>query len=409
LQKNNTRQSLFLVLLLLFFIAGLVRLFILRFDAGDIYPAYSSLRSDPLGTKALYESLENFDTIAIRRNYQLQHALEFEYDTTFFYLGVSATGGDPVSEELIEVFDRLTEAGGRLVLSFLPTYQKNEKKTAEADARKKSNPKNRNEKPAPQKEPGKKHLGAIKKHWGVGLAFFENIAIEKDEYPALDAVSNRENLPLAVSWHTNLYFDLHDPAWQVLYSFEGRPVIVERQFAKGTIVLCADSYFISNEGLWSERHPKLLIWLMGGNSRLIFDETHFGIYRRRGVAALLRHYRLQWFFAALALPALLFLWKSTASFVPHPKENLSDNTEMIAEKDAMEGLIALLRRYIRRREILQICEHEWEQAFKKNTRIRPATFERVNRMVQTQSPSAAKIKDPVKRYRTISKIISEDR
>ena len=118
LQKNNTRQSLFLVLLFLFFIAGVSRLFILRFDSGDIYPAYSSLRSDPLGTKALYESLENLDKIAIQRNYQILHALDFEYDTTFFYIGVSAADGNPVSEELIEVFDRLTQAGGRLVLSF---------------------------------------------------------------------------------------------------------------------------------------------------------------------------------------------------------------------------------------------------------------------------------------------------
>jgi hypothetical protein len=409
LQKNNTKQSIFLVLLLLFFIAGLIRLFILRFEAGDIYPPYSSLRSDPLGTKALYGSLQNFDTIAIRRNYQLLHALEFEYDTTFFYLGVSAPGGNPVSEELIEVFDRLTEAGGRLVLSFSPTYQKNGKKTSVADVKNKNNLKNRNEKPVPQKEPEKKQPIAVKKHWGIDLAFFENIAIEEDEYPALDAVSNREDLPQAVSWHTNLYFDLHNAAWQVLYASEGRPVIVERPFGKGTIVLCADSYFISNEALWSERHPELLVWLVGGNSRLIFDETHFGIYKRTGVAALLRHYRLYWFFAALALPALLFIWKRTAAFVPPRKETQSDNTEMVAEKDAVQGLIALLRRYIPRGEILQICEREWEQVFKKDARVRPATFERVKRMVQAQSPSAAKIKDPVKRYRTISEIISGDR
>ena len=36
---------------------GLIRLFKLRFEAGDVYPAYSSLRSDPLGTMAFYESL----------------------------------------------------------------------------------------------------------------------------------------------------------------------------------------------------------------------------------------------------------------------------------------------------------------------------------------------------------------
>ena len=39
------------------FVAGLIQLFLLRFKAGDVYPAYSSLRSDPLGTQVLFESL----------------------------------------------------------------------------------------------------------------------------------------------------------------------------------------------------------------------------------------------------------------------------------------------------------------------------------------------------------------
>ena len=39
------------------FFAGAARLFTLRFESGDIYPPYSSLRADPLGAMALYESL----------------------------------------------------------------------------------------------------------------------------------------------------------------------------------------------------------------------------------------------------------------------------------------------------------------------------------------------------------------
>ena len=44
----------FAVVLLLLILAGfgygLNRLFSLRFESGDIYPAYSSFRTDPLGT-----------------------------------------------------------------------------------------------------------------------------------------------------------------------------------------------------------------------------------------------------------------------------------------------------------------------------------------------------------------------
>jgi len=48
------------------FIYGLVHLFSLRFEAGDNYPPYSSLRADPLGTKALFDSLDPL--VPARRN-----------------------------------------------------------------------------------------------------------------------------------------------------------------------------------------------------------------------------------------------------------------------------------------------------------------------------------------------------
>ena len=34
---------------------------VLRFESGDVYPVYSSLRSDPLGTRAFYDSLEDLE------------------------------------------------------------------------------------------------------------------------------------------------------------------------------------------------------------------------------------------------------------------------------------------------------------------------------------------------------------
>ena len=86
MQKNNTIAAAGLVLLLLIFAAGVAHLFALRFESGDVYPAYSSLRSDPLGTKALYESLENIASLSVSRNYHLLKSLTFEPQTTFSYL-----------------------------------------------------------------------------------------------------------------------------------------------------------------------------------------------------------------------------------------------------------------------------------------------------------------------------------
>ena len=56
-----------LLLLVALFVFGLTQLFKLRFEAGDIYPEYSSLRADPLGAKALYQSLESLLAVQIGR------------------------------------------------------------------------------------------------------------------------------------------------------------------------------------------------------------------------------------------------------------------------------------------------------------------------------------------------------
>jgi hypothetical protein len=46
-----------------------------------------------------------------------------------------------------------------------------------------------------------------------------------------------------------------DSNWRVLYERGGYPVLIERVFGSGSIVLCSDSYFLSNEALRRERIP----------------------------------------------------------------------------------------------------------------------------------------------------------
>jgi hypothetical protein len=430
LQKNKTIAGVVMALLLLFFAVGVVHLFILRFESGDVYPAYSSLRSDPLGTRALYESLENIDSLSVHRNYHLFKSLTFEPQTTLFYLGVSADEFNWVSEEMMEVFDRLTRSGGRLVLTFLPVTQRYEQKAAKRSPDTKNNGDFQDKQPGDKGKPtspsgrksesqrtnghrsskdrGQPHRVSIKEHWGIGAAFKEYLPVKDDKHLAVEATSKRKDLPPVISWHTNLYFDLFDSSWQTLYSYEGLPLIVERPFGKGSILVCADSYFLSNEALWSERHPRLLVWLIGAHSNLIFDEAHFGIYKQPSVAQLIRRYRFHWFFAALAVLALLFVWKSAAYFVPPSVDDGLTGAEVVSEKDYTQGLIALLRRNIAGNQILQVCAREWGQTFKKSKRIRGNTLERIRGLVGTGTADLKKSRDPVKEYREISKVINRD-
>ena len=388
MQKNNTLQSVVLMLLLLIFVLGVIHLFMLRFKTGDIYPAYSSLRSDPLGTRALYESLKNFDIISVSRNYHSLRSLKFEPETTFFYFGVAADDYEWVPENFINVIDRLTSNGGRLVLSFRPGKGRGYQ------------PKNG--------IPQKKRI-SIREHWGIGFECAENVSTKKDNRLDLLATSTRSDLPFGISWHTNLYFRLLDNRWQVLYLCDGHPVIVERSYGRGTIMLSADSFFVSNEALWSERHPQLLTRLVGQNSNIVFDEAHFGITKSPGVVGLIRHHRLHWFLAALAAIALFFVWKNAVFFVPPPKDADSNGNDIVTEKDYTQGLVALLRRNIPSSDILQVSVQEWEQTFKKDKRLRPVTFDRIRGLIRTETTPHKKQMDPVEGYERISRIIKEDR
>ncbi len=403
--KTNTLRSVLLALLLIAFLLGVGHLFVLRFQTGDVYPPYSSLRSDPLGTRALYESLANIDDITIRRNYNFLHSLKPESDVTFFYLGTSAEPYDPLSAVLTGAFDRLMQSGGRLVVSFSPINRKYVKK---------ANPKRKTEsqkmEDAECREKSEKNsLIAIKKYWGVGFEFNQNLPTKDGSYLALDAVSNRRDLPPVISWHSNLYFDLLDESWQVLYASKGHPVLIERPVGKGSLVLSADSFFISNEALRSERHSQLLVWLMGPNSKIVFDEAHFGIYKQPSVAALLRHRRFHWVLLVLVVMALLFVWKNAVYFVPPHKDDALSGADVVSDKNYTRGLIAMLRRNIPSNKILQICGQEWERTFKRNKRVQPETFEQVKEILRTQAPSSKNRMDVVSGYREISRTIQRTR
>ena len=403
--KTSTIRSVLLVLLLIAFLSGVGHLFVLRFETGDVYPAYSSLRSDPLGTRVLYESLENFGNIGLRRNYHFLKSLKPEPGTTFFYLGTSAADVELVPKALIEVFDRLSKSGGRLVLSFLPVSKKNGKK---------ANPEGESGSPQPENvasknESNEKNPVSIKKQWGVGFEFNQNLPVKDGGYLALDAVSNRQDLPPVISWHSNLYFDLLDESWQVLYTSKGHPVMIERPFGEGSLVLCADSFFISNEALQSERHPQLLVWLLGRNSTIIFDEAHFGIYKQPSVAILLRHYRFYRILWVLTVMALLFVWKNAVYFVPPRKDEDSSGVDVVSDKDYTRGLIAMLRRNIPDSEILQVCVREWEQTFKNDKHFEPDVFERVKEILRTQTLSSKKKMKAVDGYRKINRTVQRTR
>jgi hypothetical protein len=334
------------------FLLGLAHLFNLRFAAGDIYPAYSTLRGDPLGAKIFYESLRALPDIAVEPNEKPLSRLSAAEGTTLFYLGAKSIYW---TESEVAALENFVAKGGRLVLTFYPRDEAPDRifgsptpdKSPATNASPSPTPEAFREKVIDQRQ--------LAQRWNFQVAY-------KGESVGAEARNKAgSNLEPFVTWHSAMYFPALADPWRAVYAVDGRAVIIERNSGAGTVVVASDSYFISNEAMRASRKPALLAWLAGSSRRFVFDETHHGIYERPGVANLARKYRLHGLIAGLLVLLALFVWKSAASFLPRDRAS-ADAGSVIAGRDAYSGFTNLLRRGVRPRDLLPVCLAEWRRS-----------------------------------------------
>ena len=152
-----------------------------------------------------------------------------------------------------------------------------------------------------------------------------------------------------------LYF-AEDRQWDILERSGQHPIVIEKSFGKGSIVLVAAGWLFENKSVADARHTELLTRIIGPHARIVFDEAHFGIVETGSVVALARRFRLQGLALGLALCAALFIWKSAASFPP-----LSDVSPgaMVAGRTSLTGLVTLLQRHVPPNRLVLACWQEW--------------------------------------------------
>jgi len=383
---------------------GLARLCALRYAAGDVYPRYSSLRADPLGAKAFHDALVETGGLRVVRNTRPIGRLWTDTPGTILLLGVPSwvvgTGSGGLDTDL----EALVRHGGRAVVAVTPDTR--EPATPKRDAVDGEQERPGRDAKEPDGEPGdaeeERRTVPITRRLGFDLTRLA-LPVDSDGEPTagtatlLSPGSGDEALPSRLSWHTAVCFKGLDPAWRVVYARDGRPVLVERTLGEGTLVLSADSYFFSNEGLSREPHAALLAWIVGGNRVVVFDETHLGVAESVGIATLLRRYRLQGLCAAILLLAGLFVWRASASFLPPRPGAEAGPGETIGGRDAAAGLVTLLRRGIPESAILDVCREEWTKSYRRRRPDLAAALE----------GWSARSGDPVDGYRRISQLLEE--
>jgi hypothetical protein len=414
LKSNHGKTALVALLVLLaVFVYGMLRLVVMRFEVGDVYPAYSSLRADPLGTKAFYEGMDNLHGVSVSRNYRPLARLGEGQTGTVFFFGVPLWGLFRTDENTVGSLEAWVKRGGRLVISIYPEAKRPKrpnKKDAEKETGEKIEEGGEEDTDKQHEKERKKtiRMDSLLERWGVGLDMKGSSPGHDGRGFTAGLVSDEYALPDELSWYSMLYFKDMDSAWDTIYASEELPVFIERKLGAGTVVISTDSYFASNEAMRRERHPALLAWLVGPNGTVVFDETHLGIKENPGVVSLGRKYRLHGLFAGIIILALLFVWKNSSSLVPpHEGDLMVEEGGLAAGNDYTSGAVSLLRRNIPARDVLGVCLEEWKRAFPRKQKKLSEKIGQAQAVLESESRLPRKQRNEVKAYRSICEILSE--
>lgn len=412
--RSDRWHRVLLLLVLVGLVVGLWRLLRLRFDRGDMYPPYSSLRADPLGTKALADGLAEIPGREIRRHLRSGPNLPEGRGAALLLLGMNSQQMEYVSEAEAEALERFAREGGRVVLAFrtLPHSllrgprrepdQQAAPPAEEDDARKARESRQSRREELENRLRGK--AISLSKRWGV--RFVETTPQPGSEGGAVEPAIRRIEglLPAEMVWHADLHFELQSTNWTVVYSRgEARPVVLERHWGMGTLLLCSDSYLFSNEGLRRDRQPQFLAWAVGAAQRVWFDEDHLGVSEEPGVAVLVRKYRLHGLALGLVFLAGLFLWRNATSLVPaDPDRSELGGPETEVGKEAMGGFTNLLRRSVPAVELPLICFEEWKKSCVGERAHLLANHPAMQRVLEEYATTKPAERDPVDTCRRLA-------
>jgi hypothetical protein len=392
MHKGKLLGALFLLMVTGLFVYGMIHLLILRFEKGDVYPPYSSYRSDPLGTKVFYEALGLLREVeAIRQVDPLQERSGLS-GTTVFLFGLQAPRFSTMEQASVKAMEDGAFGGGRVVISFAPTHDQPGPPSKEKN--RKIRRENAEEEEDEEQELFDGQVLDLSNRWGVKA----ELSVKGDAEARLSTPV--KELPSSLPWHSTLIFEPGDPAWRILYTRAEKPVLIERSYGNGSIVLSSDSFFLSNEAMKRERTPQLLSWLCGTHRRIVFDETHLGVSKSPGIATLLRRHGLAPFFISLIVLALLAIWKQAVSLVPVREEE--EKATVDAGKDAFTGFTNLLRRNLPPDDLLSASLEEWKRSFTHGKESLSSLLPDIEEIIAADRAQSKKNRNPAQTYRKIS-------
>jgi hypothetical protein len=295
------------------FLWGVVILFDRQFAAGELYPRFSTMRTDRLGAKLVYDSLGQLPGITVERNLLPVEFLPRD-GSALVLLGLSPMQVNWNTDMLLQSAANIAARGNRVVLAMYVDPDDERRVIAEDVAK------------------------------GPATA-------KKIETP-----------PLQAMWNVKLKIDPDQNAPHPIYfekSGGERTFSVEREAGKGSIVLMAESGAFANGSAVKPERLDEICRALGPYRRIVFDEQHLGVSESGSVVGMARQFRLMGLALGLALCAGLFIWKNAAAFPPATAARAADK---FAGRTSHAGLVTLLKRHIPPGELAGVCWNEWLNA-----------------------------------------------
>lgn len=395
----------------------------LRFETGDVYPQYSTLRADPLGAKALFESLDRMPGLKVERNFTQLGLAEWPKAAAvmflntprdeFFTAAFTERDRETIFRHVINggtlvlcVPERPRPFGGELYPDSLATPDEDEAAPDEASDEQITDAAPGRDRDAPMNEPadkandgeapptespideasandadddlaenageedatrGSRAIRLAEQSLSTVFAFrsmqhqgghFERMATAEAGVP--------KTLPAEIVWDDATRLSLTSDAWRAVYSVEGEPIVAERTYGDGRVVLFSHPYMFSNQGLWQSREPALLSWVIGSSPTVIFDETHLGTLDERGVMTLIREFGLLGMVLGLLGCATIYIWKTTVPFMP-PQDAAQRESRIVEGGASGTGFVNLLRQAIPEKDLPQALFDEWAHSVRRGS------------------------------------------
>ena len=341
-----------------------------RAEVNGVYPEYSSFRADPRGYRILFETLSRLESVQVDRFEQPLTDLPSSAGKILVLAGLQP-GGLPADQT--KLLDSWMSSGGTLLVTFSSLQ-------IERNERNLENNSDQQENKSPRAEVG------MSDDWGIRI-------FHSKQYLTSKLQSNL--FPNELSWAGHLFIDPTKADWEVIAKAQELPIVLQRKFGAGKLVLLADSYPLSNVALAAHRNAELVSWLFPQHSAVLFDESHFGIVNHPGIMGMARRYGLDGAFVAILGLGLLYLWASRYTLNPVARTR-SKADIAVKGVGGNEIFTNLLRRTLPAKDLCTICLQIWKQKGVTNP-VKQARLEsRLNSLPPTTSQ--------VERYNQIVKL-----